>query len=266
VKPIQQPIRATALKAGRISMAHMRLEMMRRAGEAEGKDSPALRWGRLVHLAILQPCKLAEIPVWTGSSRRVKEWTEFAASLGADGEYVTRAEIAELSAISIAAAFALDKLSPVVETEHEIFWTDPAYGGAIAQPDAILIGGATLEIKTTSKIEERAFRSQAWQLGYPIQVAWYDHAARVCGYDGDRIILAIESRRPYSTALWRIGPQAIKDSYHEAAGIAIRYRECEAVGRYPGPYDSEGIMALEPPTWAVNDTLDINAEGASNDL
>jgi len=245
-------------------MANMRLEMLRRRGDADGTNSPAMRWGRLVHLAILQPDLLAALPIWTGGARRGGDWAAFAAGLGADGDHVTQAEIADLLAISNAAALAMAQLPPVVETEKEIHWQSETYGAAMAAIDAVLHGGGFLEVKTTAKIDERAFRSQCWQLGYPLQIGWYDHGARENGLTGDRIILAIESRPPYSTALWQIGPQTTRDAYHEAAAIAMRYRQCEATGRFPGPYDSEGIMALEPPQWALMD--DVNMEGTENVL
>jgi hypothetical protein len=62
----QQPIRATAIKAARIgndavSMAHMRLAMT-----AQREDTPAMRWGRLVHMAVLEGRKFLALPVWSG--------------------------------------------------------------------------------------------------------------------------------------------------------------------------------------------------------
>jgi len=254
----QQPIRATALKAGRLSMAHMHLAMQRRAGQADDELTPAMRWGRLVHMAILEPEVLASLPVWRGAFRRGKEWQAFAADLGADGDYVTEAELAGLLAIGNAAAVALARLPAVEDTEVDIKWQADDYGAAMAKLDAILADGGVLEVKTTSKIEERAFRSQAWSLGYPLQLGWYDHAARLEGFTGRRILLAVESKPPHTTALWEIGPQTLRDGYSEGAQLAVRYRECEKVGRFPGPYDSEGIMALEPPAWALHDEIDMN--------
>jgi len=159
-------------------------------------------------------------------------------------------------AISGSARSALATLPAVETTEVQIHWTDKLYGAATARIDAITAVGSMIEVKTCAKIDERRFRSQAWDLGYNLQLGWYDHGLKEAGKAGQRYVLAIESKPPYCTAIYTVPEKVLADGYEEAADIARRYRCCEQAGRFPGPYDGQ-IMKLEPPEWAAGDDVDM---------
>jgi hypothetical protein len=253
---VKTPLRATWIKAGRLSMAHMRL-----AVTTERADTDAMRWGRLVHMAILEPAKFAALPVWRGGRRAGKDWQAFEDEVAAGtGEYITEENSADLLAISGSARIALATLPAVEATEVQIDWTDALYGKATARIDALTSVGSMIEIKTCAKIDERLFRSQAWSLGYNLQLGWYHHGLLENGKDGQRYVLAIESKPPYCTAVYTVPVKVLNDGYEEAAEIARRYRICESTGRFAGPYDGT-VMKLEPPDWTMGD--DVDMEGAA---
>ena len=245
----QQAIRATAIKQGRISMAHMRLSMT-----VEREDTPALRWGRLVHMAVLEPERIDTLRVWVGA-RRGKEYAAFAEEV-AGLEYLRDGEKPQLDAIADSAMKAMASLPPLVHTEVYHEWTAPLYGLACCRVDAILDGGAMLEVKTCRKLSKRAFIKQAYELGYHLQLGWYDHGMAIAGYTGGRWALALESNPPYCTALYRVPDYILKAGYEEAAEIAAAYRACEVHGIFPGPYDYE-VMDYELPEWANKTELDL---------
>jgi hypothetical protein len=246
----QKPIRATWIKAGVLSMAHMHL-----AVTSERADTDAMRWGRLTHMAILEPVKFAALPVWRGGRRAGKVWDAFEAEL-AGGEYLNGDECSDLLAISGQARVALATLPQIAQTEVQINWTDPLYGKATARIDALTAVGSMVELKTCAQIEQRKFVSQAWTLGYPLQLGWYDHGLRQAGHTGQRYVLAIESRPPHCTAIYTVPQGILDEGYEQAAEIARRYRICEATGRFAGPYDGQ-TMKLEPPEWAMSDDVDM---------
>jgi hypothetical protein len=246
----QTPLRATVIKAGILSMAHMRL-----AATTEREDTPAMRWGRLVHMAVLEPLRFARMQVWRGGVKRGHAWEDFKYGL-CDREYIDEDEIAPLLAISGSARIALATLPTIEATERQINWTDKLYGAATARIDALTAVGSMIEIKTCAKIDERKFRSQAWDLGYNLQLGWYDHGLKESGRAGQRYVLAIESKPPYCPAIYTVPEKVLADGYEEAADIARRYRCCEQAGRFPGPYDGQ-IMKLEPPEWAAGDEVDM---------
>lgn len=249
-------IRATAIKAGRLSMLHMR-----HALTVQRHDTPAMRWGRLVHMAVLQPIELLRLPRWEGYedrngdqcyAKRGDAWAQFCASLG-NRDYISADEIEPLERITDAASKALDRLPRIVDAEVKIEWTDRLYGAAVCRVDALLAGGAWLEVKTTGNIEKRAFMSQCERLGYPLQMGWYAHglAQRADGGQvGPCWLLAIESDQPHATAIYSVPDPILRAGYEEAEAIARHYRACEAAGVWPGPYD-DGAGDYERPGWAV---------------
>jgi hypothetical protein len=193
--------------------------------------------------------------VWHGGRRAGKEWSAFEAEVGG-GEYINDGELSDLLAISGSARIALATLPAVESTEVQINWTDALYGAATARIDALTAVGSMIEIKTCAKIDERLFRSQAWSLGYNLQLGWYDHGLTANGKEGKRYVLSIESKPPYCTGIYEVPLKVLADGYEQAADIARRYRCCEQAGRFPGPYDGI-VMKLEPPEWMMNDEVDM---------
>lgn len=251
----QVPLRATWIKAGRLSMAHMRL-----SATTDRDDTPALRKGRLVHMAVLEPKRFSALAIWRGGKRAGADWKEFIEPIG-DGDYINEEESAEMLALSGAAQKALGTLPTVERTEVLVEWTDALYGPAVAHVDALTSIGSMIEIKTCAKIDERLFRSQAWSLGYNLQLGWYDHGLCEIGKEGTRYVLAIESKPPYCTAIYTVPEKVLKDGYEEAAEIARRYRICEKIGKFAGPYDGQ-TLKLEPPDWMLN--ADVDMEGTAD--
>jgi hypothetical protein len=244
-------IRATWIKAGMRSMAHMRL-----AATTGREDTPAMRWGRLVHMAVLEPLKLAAMPRWDGGRRAGKAWDEFNATL-AGREHLTADDLDALAPITEAASRALRTLPRIEATEVALEWSDAVYGPASARLDAVLTGGGWLEVKTAADIEVARFAASAYRLGYHLQLGWYGHGARLAGYVGPVWVLAIESKPPHTTALLSVSDAILAKGYEQAEEIARAYRACEATDCYPGPHDGQ-TLPYELPTWAE--------EGATVDM
>jgi hypothetical protein len=240
----QTAIRATWIKAGAVSMAHMR-----HAATVGRDDSPAMRWGRLVHMSVLQPAVFAALPVWDGD-KRSKAWKEFCELHGAAVEIISSAERDRLDLITDAVLAVLPSLPPMVATEVDLAWRDDAYGAARARVDAILDGKAMLELKTAKSIDERSFMSQCYSLGYHLQLGWYAHGLELTA---PCYVLAVESKPPHCTAVYRVPESILAVGYQDAARIATQYRECERAGKFPGPLDGQ-VIEYEFPAWAGDES------------
>ena len=239
---------ATALKAGRTSMLHMR-EVV--AGPP--KDAtPAMRLGTLIHAAILEPqLFIARAAVWTGAQKRGAAWEEFKDRN--DSEWiVTEEEYGSMMSISAAVHGHRDAHRLVAETEHEVCvdWSSPRYGAARARFDGYGEHVGLVEVKTTRQIALSAFCRGAYNMGYHLQLGWYQIGAEVnVGHGNIPVhVIIIEQTRPYDVVVARV-PQPILDrGRDEAESIAVNYRICERVHAFSGVAD--GIVDYELPTWA----------------
>lgn len=244
-------LRASAIKRGMKSMRHMRAAMLGQAG-----DTAAMRWGRLVHLAILEPDRYARLPVWGAGRRYGKDWDRFVAELdGAD--YLQSDEVERLRSMRAAVMDdrAARSLLGGASCEQLVRWTDPLLGACKAKLDGVAANGSLVEIKTTRDLTDRRFMQQCESLGYHVQLGWYDRARAESGTSGRPAwVIAIEcpaNSEPTDVAVYRVDPAVIQQGYETAREIGARYRACEAAG---GPFlGVSGGMVLEyrRPTWAT---------------
>lgn len=240
---------ATAIKAGRLSML-----AMHHAIKGPGKqDTAALAWGRVVHAAILEPERvLARIVVWEGGRKAGKEWAAFIEAH--EGyEIVTADERTDLEATVLSVRRNATARRLIEQSAHEVsaFWTDPVIGQCKARLDGWSEKNGVLEVKTTGRIEQRAFGRQFFDLGYDLQVGWYAAGAfsyNPPGRDPVRLI-AVQSSAPWDCYVVEMPAHVVEDGYQAAYEIAARYRACQACGVYPGVSGGEDVVPLEIPAW-----------------
>jgi hypothetical protein len=241
-------ITASAIKAGRTSMAHMHHEMQRARGDA---GSPAMRLGTLAHMAVLEPSKWADVVTYHGT-RRGKEWDAFA-TRNADSEIVTSNEHATVTAMR--AALMADctpnyLLATCRNRETVIRWDGgDGIGPCKARIDAHG-GQCLLDYKTTRKIGQdgQAFMRAAESLGYLHQLAWY---WRGTGKQLGVFVVAQENVAPYCVGVYEIPQPMLEAVLVECETIARQYRIAEQTGIYRGPLAD--IRQWERPAWAVGE-------------
>ena len=240
-------ITATAIKAGRLSMKHMHRAMLRERDSAD--DTPALRWGRLAHLAILEPLRLPDAVAVFSGDKRGRAWTDAKAAAEQAGKtIVTEAELADLRGMSDSAREDRHVRSVVAQIEHTEYilgWDEPdTYGPAKARLDG-WGKNCVAEYKTCRSINKRSFFASAYNLGYELQLGWYWHGA---GEPEHVYVVAQESEAPHSCAVYVVPPVILVSAYERAAAIASQYRACVYAQEWPGPFDE--IMRYELPAWA----------------
>jgi hypothetical protein len=240
-------ITASAIKAGAVSMRLMRAEM---TGQRQREPSAAMRWGDIIHAALLTPDTFAaRSTIWTGGRRAGKEWEAFNAEAG--GRTILTAEewdeLAAIRAVVRANKFAARMLDTgMAEVCHE--WAEPLYGRAKCRRDMQLADGQWLEVKTTSATTRAAYASQHYRLGYDMQLGWYSHgtdAAQACR------LLVVSTPQPHDAWLYYVPDTLLEAGYEKAAEIARRYRACEAANTFPGADGGDEFLMFEPPAWVA---------------
>ena len=243
---------ATAIKAGRKSMAHMRVAML---DDRTGEGSAAMRFGSLAHMALLEPVRFAgAVAVWTGGRRAGKVWDAWEIE-HADKEQVTPGELDTLRAMQTAsradkdARFALAQAS---ECEWVAQWTADGIGACKARFDGwgrdVLV-----EYKTCRDVTPRRFLSAAESMGYTLQLAWYWHGA---GRPANVWLVSQETSAPFCCVTYNVPANILQTGYDECVEICLRYRACEAANSFPGVCDT--AQTWERPAWVALDGAEVD--------
>ena len=247
---------ASKIKQGRVSMRHMRQAVVGPPKE----QTAAMRWGTLLHAALLEPAVFsAKASIYEGKrDDRVKAWQEHCAEH--DKEFALKQdEMGKLlSSVSrIVADPNAARLLEDAQKEVSIFWEDNLYGPAKARIDVVGPAGLVL-LKTTrgfapgktASDKLRPFWSTAGRLGYLLQGGWYRHGHSIAAKCQEATVHAIiqESSEPYDVVVARIPESMLAEGYEEAALIAKEYRVCESLGHFSGVTDE--VIEWERPGWA----------------
>lgn len=247
-RPLQR-MNPSTLKAGRVSMKHLRY-----AETAQDKDTRAKSLGRATHTAILERDRFDEtVAVWEGH-KRGKAWSEFKAEnegldILTEPEYENLVGMAEAVSNEPLALDALRGCSPEVTLiceEHGV----PCKG----RMDAWRVGHIA-DLKTAARIDPYRFGREAERMGYHISLGLYRRWARsLTGKDHSVSIIAVESSPPYDVMVIPMD-EAVLDS-GEARGVALiqAYRHCKKTNVWPGVSGGE-LVPLHWPEWAMDEEV-----------
>jgi len=247
-----QGINASSIKSGRVSMRHMHYAMTRESSE----PTPAMKYGTLVHLAVLEPLRYTQnIVVWDGGIKAGKAWKEFNSQQEAHCKtIVTVAEAMSCSKIS-AAVWANKEAAELLTgaaCELSLFWDDPEAGKCKARIDAISDDRLTfIDIKTTSKFNDRGFSRDFVNMGYDIQFGWYSHGIKTV-FELAKMpscaVIYIESCEPFDVCVRWVPASVVKKGYEEAERIAVEYHNSAILDSFPGVSEQTG-QELVLPEW-----------------
>lgn len=221
----------------------------------ERKETPALKIGRLAHLALLEPAKFNET-VKLGpdvDNKAKKEWKDFVASLGDGVEAVTPDEYATISGIVDSAELALAHLKVdgnVWETEQYLL---AEYNGVPikGRPDLVTeIDGkrVCIDLKTCGDASPWAFGRDINEYKYHLQQAFY----RVLTKTEMHILIAVEKEAPFGFRIYTIdeASTAVGQSLMDEA-VAL-YSACSSLDKWPG-YD-HNLTTISIPKYALSNT------------
>jgi hypothetical protein len=256
-------INASAIKKGAKSMLKMRLAMAMQ----EFKDSPAMRWGRICHSAILEPASFVENVKVCDLSKNLNAYKAIIEAATNPDTVLSTAEIKKVEAMRAAFRANKDAMDAIKDMTFEftLQWESDTYGAAKARVDGIR-RDTILEYKTTKDAIERVFFSTAVKLGYDMAAGWYRHGAKV-GVVVDNpayVFIVQETDAPYEVAVYEAPQTFLEIGYAKAESIAKRYRECERTGIWTG-IQHGGRAELVLPDWYVGGS-ELVMDIESNDM
>ena len=218
------------------------------------KDTPAMRFGRAVHCAVLEPDRFPlECVIWDGD-RRGNAWKEFAEvnsgrTILKFDEYETCLAVRDAVWSHPAAAPMLDGPSEIV-----LEWTDPDTGLACkARLDKVYEGGPA-DLKTTKTTDPREFERTSGNLLYHAQLSFYRRGLRECalgGLDAVPRIIAVEVEPPYDVVVFRLSDDALIAGDQLVGDLLAHVASCRERGEWPGRFATEQELYLPP--WMVVD-------------
>ena len=227
--------------------------------KAEETDTEALRMGRLVHLASLEPIVFdAKVRVMPECDRRTKEgkaiYEAFAATLKPDEECIKQDEMDVVLAIAESAQAGIEKVctgSTAARLKEQPFYgryMDTAIKG---RPDLVLDGELVLDVKTTASALADDFARDVWKYRYFLQAAWY---LRLTGAKRF-FFVAVEKKPPYAHAIYELDEESIAIGQKLMDSACITFRECERFGQWPSLPSDPQVLSL--PKWAKSASLDV---------
>jgi len=221
-------------------------------------DTPALRRGRLVHCAVLEPDELlSRYIVWSG--RRAGRLYENTIEANPNHEVVTEGEYDTALAIRDAVRANPDAARLLEGApEQTVTWTDKATGlDCKARLDLVGDGLAYVaDLKTTTDIEAGAFGRTCAKYAYHSQLAFYaDGLATLLGIGQPEVfIIAVESDPPHDVAVFEVGEDELWAGHDAASELLAKLKECRETDSWPGRY--EGPQPLRLPAWAYPEDED----------
>jgi len=229
---------------------------------AKMEQTPALRWGSLVHSIVLEPEKFYQeivvmpdgIDSGKGAKERVREFE--ASNVGK--EIISFEENEQLSAILKAVmsdADASNLLGHPARVENSLFWVDEATGVKCrCRPDFWRHDNIVVDLKTTKDCSAWSFGRSAWDYRYDAQSAFYwDGIQAVTGEAPEAFIfIAVEGKEEPNLHIecYNVEPDVLslgRARYRESLNI---YKECQSRGVFPKKHFGSAIKKLTLPKYA----------------
>ena len=238
---------ASALVHGVKSMLHMHHYMTN-----DTETTPAMRWGKLCHSALLEPERFERDIVVFEGTKRGNEWKEFQYE-NAGKEIVTVEESAQLAAMIAAVHWRPDAKALLTEGDREasMFWTLTDCGICKGRMD-VYSPNHIVDLKTTGDITR--FQNTAAQLLINIRVGWYQLGVEaITGKLLPVYIIAVEQNAPFDVRVYEYDSEALALGRDISLATAKRYRACQGTGVYPGVCSD--IQTLRLPEWATQQQM-----------
>jgi hypothetical protein len=249
-------LNASAIKAGRTSMKHMR-----NAIQSGQEATSAMAKGTLIHSLLLDPDFWQNIVI-NDDSRNSKAYKLLADECEVQGETILKSEQSdELKAIEASVHANKDAHDLLARCKYEVTatWERGGLGMCKARFDAIADDGSYfIDIKTCSDISPRSVGSQFVNMGYDIQYGWYAFGAEVINGKRPKVYqINIETSAPHDVTVDEVYDESCVEGLRKAVEIATKYRECEQTGVFNGVRDYIARMTL--PEW-YKETLDMTGD------
>lgn len=225
----------------------------------ERAPTKAMRFGTMLHMALLEPARFAETYVIRPDfgDCRVKENKERKAAW--EATYGGRTEMASEEQADILGMLksvmehpAGARLLVGGEPEVTLRWKDPLTGLPCKSRADYWVKSKrfVVDIKTTEDASPKGFARSVANFRYHVQDALYRDGFRACGEPIEHFaILAVEKKAPYAVAVYTLDADAVARGYHASRSNIAVLADCLARNAWPSY--SEGVEELGLPSWAA---------------
>lgn len=220
-------------------------------------DTPALKFGRALHMAVLEPDAYSKhYAVGIDADRRTKagreQWDAFQAA-NADREIISSADHDVIVEMYSAVWNAAGKLLNKTGREIPAFWRDPDTGiKCKCRWDAIdnrLNCYKVIDLKTCADASTEAFTKDALKYGYDVQAAHYLRGFRAV-YGKKKVdfyFVCIEKTPPYAVNVIKASDSFIERGTWILMDLMNKLGECRKTDAWPSYGNNELVL----PEWAV---------------
>lgn len=251
------------------------------SGEAERKDTPNMKLGRLVHTLVLEPETFTDLYYRARPDQLKREieakypnltkkeidgmWAqeklerELYVAQHADKELIDDDLLKQATAMadSIKSQPLFQKMMSKGDhhIEHSLMWEDDETGALFRSRPDYYNAFCIIDIKTTKDASPEAFSRSVYQYGYHRQGAMaIDGLNKLAGGghpNWDSVVtFVVESDAPYISAPYLLSENAIQRGREEYKKGGLIYKDCLANATWNGY--SEQIVELDLPQWAYN--------------
>lgn len=222
-------------------------------------DSPALRLGRAIHCALLEPERWPSAYVVAPDvDRRTKigkaDWAAFQEALDPAAELLSADEhaLAERCADAIREHPRAVELLTGVRTEETLTWTDDATGLPCKARLDTITPRYVLDLKSTRRESIAQIKRDFASFLYHGQLAWYHDgaiASRLIPPDARTpYVIVVQTVEPYDVVPGRIMAEDLERGRALYRSLLDRYAQCKAADWWPGL--APDLVDLDLPAWA----------------
>lgn len=228
----------------------------------EGEDrepTPALEFGRAVHMAILEPSRFASAYIVAPDfgdlrSSKNREARDAWREQNPGAVVISQADYDTIGGMlrSVMLHPAASKLIADGTPEVSLYWRDAITGlRCKARADYwVKSKGLVIDLKSTLDASPREFARSVIKYRYHVQDASYRAAFHACGEPITHFaILAVEKTAPYACAVYTLDTDAVARGFGAYRLDMSALAECIKTNRFPSY--SEGVEELSLPAWAA---------------
>jgi len=214
------------------------------------EPTPAMRFGTLVHRAILEPERYSRTVAIYEGQRRGKAWKEFEAE-HADMDIVTATEAMTIRQLAYRVeehpyAGSMLKQCTKFELPFTITQCDVPHRGIIDGLGSWFM----LDLKTTQSVSHYSLQRNIYDLKYYMQAAIYQRAAALMGYDHEAyFIIAVESAAPHHVQVVELEPHYIARGHIEWENLLEQWKRWDGSVRHSLNEDDEAGWQMDAPSW-----------------
>ena len=222
--------------------------------EHPSPDTPALKLGRAIHMAILEPDVYSShyvvVPPMDRRTKAGREMYEQFVSQHTTNELIDLDDANDITGMyeSVWKDPVAAKLLQDCEMETPLFWTDDATGiDCKCRLDAYK-DGLVIDLKSCADASTSSFLRDALRYGYDVQAAHYLRGYKTqFGKNAEFVFIAVEKKPPYAVNVIHASDDFIDRGTWQLISLMDRLKECRDKDEWPAYGENE----LDVPAWAA---------------